>query len=84
MCDDGAWRRALLGGAAYRDPPWSGSGGGGPVLFAHGGWRGAWPMLAGWCRGPLGVEGLEAVRLVRWFLRHRLGGGVALLATSVI
>jgi hypothetical protein len=33
------WRRALLGGAAYRDLPWFGSGGGWPVvLLALGGW----------------------------------------------
>jgi hypothetical protein len=31
-----------------------------------------------------GAEGLEAVRMVRWFLWHRLGGGVALLAASDI
>jgi hypothetical protein len=42
------------------------------VLFVRDGWRGAWPVLAGWCRGPLGAEGLEAACMVQWFLRYRL------------
>jgi hypothetical protein len=45
---------------------------------------GAWSVLAGGCRGPMDAGGLEAVCMVRWFLRLRLVRGVALLEVSDI